>query len=388
MITSITLQNFKSFGEKQSVRLEPITVLVGPNNSGKSCFLGVGPFVRRSMTAEKRPLFKRGDRVVSSTTAIEAEGGEQFLFHRPPAGDGRLLLGWEAGERGSYEVILAANVNGIAQVSERLAHKGLIVQPAPNDNGGQFLRPVNHGSSAEPFWGLRIAATRGQIADEDFEAAHSIYGPFMDCHLVKLSLDSLRQDAEVVPEPKLGADGSGLAAVLGLWRGSDPARSEELDSFLQRCLPEVKRALVKPAPQKSFQRLWIEQADGEQFDAPHLSDGVLFFTALAMHAIDAAPGALIFVEEPELSVHPRRLGDLMELFRRLASERKCQFVIATHSPVLLNELRDEPEAIVLFRRGEQGTRVRRLSDLPDLVEALNKSNPGDMLANGFFNDPF
>lgn len=48
MLTSITLQNFKSFGEAQTVPLEPITVLVGPNNSGKSNFMSVGRFMRNA----------------------------------------------------------------------------------------------------------------------------------------------------------------------------------------------------------------------------------------------------------------------------------------------------------------------------------------------------
>jgi hypothetical protein len=46
MLKSITLKNFKSFGNPQEVPLEPITVLVGPNNSGKSNLLSVGALVR------------------------------------------------------------------------------------------------------------------------------------------------------------------------------------------------------------------------------------------------------------------------------------------------------------------------------------------------------
>ena len=46
MLSSITLRNFKSFGEEQTIPLRPITVLVGPNNSGKSAFMNIGQFVR------------------------------------------------------------------------------------------------------------------------------------------------------------------------------------------------------------------------------------------------------------------------------------------------------------------------------------------------------
>jgi predicted ATPase len=205
---------------------------------------------------------------------------------------------------------------------------------------------------------------------------------------IKLDLSALRQDAEVVPEPRLGLDGADLAAVIGLWRGSDPERAEHLHDFVRRCLPEVKHILVRPSPTPAYQRLWVQQDNNEQFDAEHLSDGVLCFIALAMHAIDAAPGSLLFIEEPEQSIHPRRLGDLVDLFRQIVDERKCQVVLATHSAALLNHFRDEPEAIVLFRRGENGTRVNSLTKFPDLMAALEKrAEPGEMLVDGFLNEP-
>lgn len=45
MLQSITLRHYKSFGDEQTIPLEPITVLVGPNNSGKSSFMSVGRLV-------------------------------------------------------------------------------------------------------------------------------------------------------------------------------------------------------------------------------------------------------------------------------------------------------------------------------------------------------
>jgi predicted ATPase len=174
--------------------------------------------------------------------------------------------------------------------------------------------------------------------------------------------------------------------VLGLWRSSDPEKAGELDQFLNRCLPEIARALVKPSPQGARQRLWIQQADGQQFDAAHVSDGLLAFTALAMLAFDTPEGSVIFVEEPEQSIHPRRLTQLVDLLRLMAEKRDSQFVIATHSPTLLNEFRDEPESIILFSRGSQGARMKALSEFPELVKSLRENQPGDLLAEGFFNE--
>lgn len=374
MITSITLQNYKSFGEPQTVPLAPITVLVGPNNSGKSSFLSIGRFVQTAVLRD-------------SDTAFANEGGEAFVFHRPRPKGSPLWLKWQT-PKSEYSITLAD------AMGPALSEKASDVDWGPlwRSESPHTLAIQGHsvGYSRRPF-GLLDAFVRDldQSTDPSYRARHlPLVQPILDSRFAKLSIEPLRQDSEVVPDPQLGSDGSGLAAVLGLWRGSDPDRSEALDQFLRSALPEVKRALVKPAPKKSYQRLWIEQKDGEQFDAPHLSDGLLYFTALAMHALSAPPGAILFIEEPEICVHPRRLKDLVDLFRRLVQERGCQLVIATHSPILLDQFRDEPEAIVLFQRGEKGTQVRRLSDDPKLVAALDKAEPGLMLANGFFNEPF
>jgi predicted ATPase len=367
MITSVTLANFKSFDEEQTIPLQPMTVLVGPNNAGKSNLVSVGRFIRNA-------------RAANVGAAIAAEGGEDFVFHRPRRTDTRLRLAWRTTD-GDYSLVVGRPSSSDAAVEEALT-----------DARGSLKWSHAHGSLTENAL-LTAHRTFANAPEDPSETAtigrlHGVWAPMVGSRDVKLSLPSLRADAELVPAPRMAGDGSNLAAVLGLWRGSDPDRAERLHDFLRLCLPEIKHALVKPAPTPGYQRLWVQQMDGEQFDAEHLSEGVLCFIALAMHAIDAEPGSLLFVEEPEQSIHPRRLGDLVELFRRLIHERKCQVVLATHSPVLLDEFRDEPEAILLMRRGDEGTRVKSLAELPVLLDALRAAEPGEMLANGFFNEPF
>ncbi len=70
--------------------------------------------------------------------------------------------------------------------------------------------------------------------------------------------------------------------------------------------------------------------------------------------------------------------------REIVDEKKCQFIIATHSRVLIDNFKDEPEAILRFRRGEQGTVVQPISILPKVVEALQRSSPGELIETGLF----
>lgn len=376
MIHSITLQNFKSFGEKQTVKLEPITVLVGPNNSGKSSFMSVGRFVANLV-------------VGGGHEAIEQEGGESFFFHRPPAGDGSFVLAWES-DQSNYFIQLSKTGSEIITSKETLS--------IPNKHLIDFYQVYEQNSeihhSRLTINGIKFGHGKEIAPGLSYLVRHHGSNYSKSCltisqsRMVKLSLRMLREDSAVVPEPRLGMDGAGMAAVLGLWRGSQPEKVAELESFLHKCLPEVRNVLVRPAPAPGYQRLWVRQSDGEEFDAEHLSDGVLCFIALTMQAIDAGPGQLLFIEEPEHSIHPRRLREMVDLLKELVAAKGCQFVIATHSPVLLNAFRDEPESIVLFRRTEKGTRVKRLDEIPTLREALQSAPPGEMLESGFFNQDF
>jgi predicted ATPase len=382
MMQSLALEGFKSFGERQVVPLRPISALVGPNNSGKSCFISAGGFLRA--------LAEEG-----VDSAIKQHGGVTNLFHRPSPGGARLAFKVEA-DSGSYEVAFERSEPTSVRLGfERLTSKA-------DEEAWRRVADFDELNPHSPFKldladGQQVLTSehvpvlslipRQPAAGDRMTAFLPVLTSFVTSRTVKLSIDSLRQDAPFTEKPALGADGSGLAAVLSLWRGAYPERAERLDAALQSTMPEMRDALVMPAPQGNAFRLWFRQKDGERFDASTVSDGVLFFTALAMHAIDAEPGGVVFIEEPEHSIHPRRLSEVMNLLRRIVEQQGCQFVIATHSPVLLRELRDEPEAILLFRRGDKGTKVTPLSEVPHLVEALDRSDPGEMLENGFFNDP-
>jgi predicted ATPase len=358
MLRSITLQNFKSFGVRQTVPLEPITVLVGPNNSGKSNLLSVGPFVAECVVKGLHEVFS-------------AAGGPQNIIHRPPMGL-ETLLSWETDE-GSYAETFSYSSDRVVR------HKEVMRSADGNINLTDEQK--------DAFYALR----KHQGDSELHQKTGGIWLPLLRSRFIHLSLDVLRQDSQFVSEPRLAGNGAELASVLALWRSAYPDKANQLDDFLRKCLPELKFVLVQPSPEAGRQRLWVEQTNGQRFDSRSISEGVLCFIALAMHIIDAGPGALLLIEEPERSIHPRRLHDLVELMRHAVHERQCQFILSTHSRVLLDDFRDEPEAIVLFRRSDtpdQSTLVKRLADIPDLAENLSRSPPGEMLETGFFSRPF
>ena len=102
-----------------------------------------------------------------------------------------------------------------------------------------------------------------------------------------------------------------------------------------------------------------------------VSSGTLRMLAL-MTALHGEPGAnLLGIEEPENYVHPSALSAFVEYLRD--ARERVQFMVTTHSPLLL-DLLDEPEAVcVVQRQGGQGTAVSRQSNADGIRRALDES---------------
>jgi predicted ATPase len=77
------------------------------------------------------------------------------------------------------------------------------------------------------------------------------------------------------------------------------------------------------------QRLALEGRYGKDPDA--LSHGEVFLTLLASRLM---PGGLYFLDEPEAPLSPRGILQLIALIKDRVA-RDCQFIVATHSPMLL-----------------------------------------------------
>ena len=94
-----------------------------------------------------------------------------------------------------------------------------------------------------------------------------------------------------------------------------------------------------------------------------------------MTALHAEPGPnLIGIEEPENYVHPAALSAF--LYHLQNEQDRIQFMVTTHSPLLLDFL-DAPEAVRVVRRdSKEGTVVHEQED-PEMVrKALDASGFG------------
>jgi len=76
MISSISIENFKAFGKKQKLLIKPITLIFGPNSSGKSSIIHSLLFVQHAIKTGKLDVF----RTSGGGDSVDLGGFKQFIF--------------------------------------------------------------------------------------------------------------------------------------------------------------------------------------------------------------------------------------------------------------------------------------------------------------------
>jgi predicted ATPase len=194
-------------------------------------------------------------------------------------------------------------------------------------------------------------------------------------HFLRLDPDQMRLPSSLVEGTTVRIDerGERLAGIYDWLLNQERETFFAIEEETRRLFPLVKRLGLKVVGNSKV--LEVQLHDGTRVPAEHLSEGLLYWLAYA--SLPATSGkSLLLVEEPENGLHPTRIAEVVGVLRRVA-ESGTQVVLATHSPLVLNELRPE-EVSVVTRSPEAGTQVRRFLDVPGLDRLLQAFSLGEL----------
>lgn len=153
--------------------------------------------------------------------------------------------------------------------------------------------------------------------------------------------------------------GRNLWSVLANWKGSPLRYHGQFDWVMaeaRRAFPgiigtiEFDRGLpylFRPGANDPSEGLLPNRA------ADGMLTGLLHLTALA----GAKDGSLLAFDEVENQLHPHAIRSIIAAMRRQADERDLTIVLTTHSPVVLNQFRDEPGQVFVLGHGEPDLKV-------------------------------
>ncbi len=207
---------------------------------------------------------------------------------------------------------------------------------------------------------------------------------FGGARLLRLDPDALRQASSLIPDSdrvRLQSErGGGLPGVYDaiLNRGDESFR--RVVDEVRGLFPTVRNVRLRVVSE-SAKALEVELNSGERVPAQFISEGLLYYLAFAAIRY-LEPVSILLVEEPENGLHPARIEEVMRTLREIS--KTTQVLIATHSPLVVNELSGD-EVSVVTRDPDRGTQVRRLSSTPNFEERSKVYATGELwlsYANG------
>lgn len=350
MISKLIAENYGCLNRVE-VPLTPLHAFIGPNDSGKSTLLRA---IRTLMQFAGGSFALREDKVVPFDPMFSSEASNPTIVH------GDTPHGW-------YEVRTLPTPGRSfleLRVKERAALAGA-------EAAQQASRAFNDATS---FRGAQNAALSPIVTDLAL------------ARLFRFDPDALRAPSSLIPESAgvgfLDERGAGLPGVYQavLSRGDEAFWS--IRDAVRTLFPTVKKLGV-PALTRDTLVLEIELTDGTRVRGEQLSEGLLYYLAFAIIPF-LEPCAAILVEEPENGLHPARIAEVIRTLRRV-SENGPQVIIATHSPLVVNELRPEEVTVVTRPSLEEGTRPIPIRETPHFGERSSVYALGELwlsYANG------
>lgn len=163
------------------------------------------------------------------------------------------------------------------------------------------------------------------------------------------------------------ASGVGLPGMFSRAFNVDERALSEVNARLSTTFPTIARLRVEPADQARWQ-MAITLGDSKRVHVNEISDGVLYW--LAFESLRHLEGDwLLLLEEPENGLHPSRIAEVVQTIKHVvaSSEGRVQVVMATHSPLVVNELAPE-EVTLVTRHVTSGTNVTPMRETKNFAE--------------------
>lgn len=348
MLTSLTLKNVRSWAEA-TIPLSPLTVIVGPNASGKTTILEALQFVARSTSV----CLRWGSTSPGSPENLLREGSATLQI----ALNGELELTFSGG-------VADFSLVGTKPSAFTFRHQHGHADSLRSDGGNESL--------LEEFAALRLM------------------------RLESRSLAQSSYSASVIP--RVQEDGSNLATVLAYLKQELPRQFDDIENNLKQIVPELEairapraevlrdenRTVVIDGSATTLRetrsyignKLVFDMNGSHAVPASQAGEGTLLALGLLTSLREVNRPGVALLDDIDMRLHPRAQGELVKIIRRILSEGATrQFIGTTHSPFFLQHLK--PEEVVVVESTSRGSVARRLDAHPEYAKWKNVMGVGE-----------
>ncbi len=344
MIDQLELTNFKGHRET-TVRFRPLTVLVGPNGSGKTSVLEALSLLSRALQGNEDEGLVGAGRL------------DDLLRHDESASSFAMqVTGDDAGvtQRVSVDAALREGTATSGRWETRLTI---------NDAAYVFAdaMPVAVVHASETYWPGLVRTT-----------------------FLRLDAAAMTAPARAVDYARMRRTGANVAAVIANLKLADDEALTRIVEGLRRIVPSVRNVRVRPttagdrkSPEAAYE-LRFDMASGRDIPATGVSEGTLLTLALLTAIHGPTRPRLVLLDDVHEALHPTAQTALMDTLRTLTQGPEAIQVIATtHSPFILDAV--EPHAVQVFALRDDGTAaVRSLAEHPEAARYTGALSSGQL----------
>ncbi|MEA5460143.1 AAA family ATPase [Arcicella sp. LKC2W] len=354
MIKKITVQNFFSFGEEQTIELNADTnILVGINGTGKSNFIKLILLLQQGIKGEFEKLFShKWGGFSGCTNFIHPDSNEiiiSYCFDKLGI-DKATKKKWSSNSDIFYDVrIKKIGLTDYVISEEVFNETSKIIIKYSHDNNPKELPIIFLSELSNPkLYSIKKAIEKISIYDY-FDTSFG---------------GEIRQLSPYYSEDKLLSNGKNLTALMSYFSNSSIKVYDKIIEELKNVNTNFKELSFISYPGKTLLSLKEKNLD-RAITIEQISDGTLRYLLLLSIFYNPNRGSVVCIDEPEAGLHPDMINGIARGIK-YAAQNGTQMIIATHSPLLLNAF--ELEDLMIFEKDEDNqTVVKTVSeeDFPD-----------------------
>jgi predicted ATPase len=404
MLKKLILENWKSFRYAE-LPLDPLTVLIGTNASGKSNVVEALEFLQRIVSGENIEPALAGDKTLSSI-----RGGVEWAARKQETNFRLQVLVSGYDDNQDYLYSITVETGKITQVIDEslilLKYKSNDNEKVVHEKLFQTNKPSSHTSSIMVEFGDTAIIKQQEfrrnqsilsqligLSMKMVEAINYFVSPTLQNLFVLNPIPSTMRDYSRLSEI-LESDASNIAGVLAALSISNEQKTEienTLSEYLKD-LPEgdIKKVFAEPVGRlKTDAMLYCEEEwkPGEitEIDARTMSDGTLRFLGILTALLTRPEGSQIVIEEIDNGLHPSRAALLVKILKEIGTKRNIDILLTTHNPALLDAFGPEivPFVVVAHRDSETGeSKLTLLEDIDNFPKLFASYSVGEMTTKG------
>jgi predicted ATPase len=377
-LAEIGVGGFKSFANLTKIELGALSILAGANSSGKSSIMQPLLLMKQTLEAPYDPGI-----LLLDGPNVKFTSSEQFLSTQSLS---------EENFKG-FQVFIGVNhfsfqsefqwsiEHGLSSYSQTytLGEEEIVLRLNMESSEIHAAAPFGFFLSKHP---AQVSRKRCFLIVQQGNGSHLITSEiFADVFRSMIHVPGVRSNPERIYKTA-ATDGdtfSGLfenyvVSVVDRFQKQEPEKLAQLQSHLQKL--GLTDTIQTQRLNETQLELRVGRVPGNSMDTVNIADvgfGVSQVLPVVVALLVAQPGQLVYIEQPEIHLHPRAQIALAEIFAE-AINRGVQVVVETHSELfllsiqtLVAENRIAPEDVKLhwFTRSADGLSTVTTAELDE-----------------------